>query len=80
MVTTPPKIESTEDVLDSIPSNDINYYNFDEEEIRNGSVCECGHDRFGRSEDKSFYTHDKTAIKVCSDCGGFYGIVLNNWV
>lgn len=80
MVVTPAKVDSVEDVLRFIPDNDISYYShLDEDEIRNGSVCTCGKGKYVEDGDQTFYEGDKQGIAVCSDCDGFYGILLPNW-
>lgn len=42
MVTSAPKLENTEDVINHIPDNDFEFYNYlDKDEIRNGHICDC---------------------------------------
>lgn len=80
MVTTPLKINSVEDVIRYIPDNDFEYYSrLDKQEIRNGSVCKCKKGRFLESGDKSLYEGDKQGVAICTDCEGYYGIVIPNW-
>lgn len=78
MVTSAPKLESTEDVIKHIPDNDFEFYNYlDKDEIRNGHICDC---ETPKKQNKTpFYTIDKTAIDKCDECGGFFSLVLNNW-